>query len=450
MQMATISRWTLSFFGCGLLALLTALGLMAGGWGVPNEALAAPMTLIIVHLIAIGWLSLLIIGALFQFLPVLVGRELAWPKLTPLVLILVVIGLLLMLAGFWALEGTSSWSADLLPIGGLVVISGFVLGTAILIATLLRATTVPLPAGFVAIALMGALVATFLGDSLGGAMSGVIGGDFAMALVTHGVALHAAFGLGGWLTLAAMGVSYRLVSMFLIAPERTGATPRLALVGSILTLVFLCAALAMLLIANAAAPMLLGVAGLAALCALGSYLFDIVQLYRTRRRKQVELHMEAAAGAFVMLALSALLLVWGNLAGHERGIAAAVHLLALGWLGGLGLAMLYKIVPFLTWLECFAPLMGREPTPRVQDLVREARAGFWFVLYFAGTMTASAAIGLGSGLLFQGASALQLLAVLALIHQFYRARALADLPAPWANHSRPRLLLPAQRLRRSI
>ena len=50
MQMASISRWTLSYFSCALVALVAALSLMALGFGYPSEALAAPQTLVVVHL----------------------------------------------------------------------------------------------------------------------------------------------------------------------------------------------------------------------------------------------------------------------------------------------------------------------------------------------------------------------------------------------------------------
>lgn len=447
MQMATISRWTLAFFGCALVALLLALLLLTSGYGYPNAAVAAPETLIVVHLIMIGWLSLLMLGALLQFLPVLVGRELALPRLAPMMLAAIVSGLLLLLAGFSGLSGWSGASADLMPLGGSIILAGFVLGAISLFATLLRAKSLPLPAGFVAVALMSALVAVLMGDTLAAALAGLVGGDFSIALVTHGVSLHAGFGLGGWLTLAAMGVSYRLLAMFMIAPERKGLWPQIAFGAAVLALAMLCGVLGVLLVSSTSWALGLGVAGAAALAALAAYLADITALYRSRRRRALELHMVAAIGAFAMLGLGAALLFWAVIGNSEAGAAAAVYLLGLGWLSGLGLAMLYKIIAFLTWLECFAPLMGRTPTPRVQDLVRENHARHWFALYFAATLLGGAAILLSAPALLQGAAALQLTAVLLLAHQLIRARRLADLPEPWRNHPRPRLLMPTPRQR---
>lgn len=447
MQMATLSRWTLAYFGCALASLVVALALISLGYSYPHNALAAPSTLIVVHLLAIGWLSLLMLGALMQFLPVLVGRELALPRLAPIALGTILTGLVLTLCGFGSLDGWSGGSAELLPLGGLVVLAGFGVAAVPLFATLLRASTLPLPAGFVAVALMSMLVAALLGDTLAAALFGLIGGDFAMALVTHGVTLHAGFGLGGWLTIAAMGVSYRLVSMFLISPERTGWVPRLAFLAAVIALALACGALGVLLWQNASWPIGLAVAGLAALLALGAYLGDVVMLYRRRRRAGLELHMISSIGAFIMLVLGALLLALAASSDWEAGVAAAVHLLGLGWLGGLGLAMLYKIIPFLTWLECFAPSMGRLPTPRVQDLVREAPARLGFGLYFTAVMAGAAAIAADAPGLLQLAAALQLAAVLYLIRHFYRARRLVDLPQPWQNYPRPRLLWPARNFR---
>ena len=448
MQMATISRWTLSYFGCALAALIAALLLAVSGFGFPSDGLMAPRTLIVVHLMAVGWLTLLMLGALFQFLPVLVGRELAHARLTPLALVLVVTGLVLLLAGFAGLDGWRGFSSEMLPLGGALLLSGFGVAAFVLFATLLRAESLPLPAAFAAVALMSVLVTALIGETLAGALAGFVGGDFSVALVTHGVSLHAGFGLGGWLTLAAMGVSYRLVSMFLIAPERKGPWPKLVFGCAVLTLAGLCMALGVLLVFNASWPAVqVAVIG-AGLATVAAYLGDIAVLYRARRRKALELHMLAGLGAFGMLAPGAVFLAFAIWQGTEPALGAALSVLVLGWLSGLGLAMLYKIIPFLTWLECFAPVMGRLPTPRVQDLVAEGRARIWFGVYFAGVVVGALALLAEMPLAARSAMGLQLVAVLFLTAQFYRARRLFDLPAPWQGQARPRLFLPARESRR--
>lgn len=447
MHMATISRWTLAYFSCALVGLLCALGLMAAGFGYPNDGLMAPRTLVVVHLVTIGWLSLLMLGALLQFLPVLIGRELVWPRLSPVALSLLLIGLALLLCGFLALDSLHGLSADILPFGGLILLSGFCLAAAILLTTLLRASSLPLPAGFVVLGLISMLVTAMLGETLASVLAGLVGGDFSVALVEHGVGLHAAFGLGGWLTLAAMGVSYRLVSMFLVAPERKGALTALAIWSAAVALGALVGALFALIATNTSWSLGLALTGIAAVLAVGAYLIDIAALYRTRRRATLELHMAGAVAAMGMLGLGASLLTWALWSGIESALAASMHVLALGWLGGLGLAMLYKIIPFLTWLECFAPLMGRITTPRVQDLVNEGRAVPWFVLYFAAELAGAAALLLKVEHVFQLTTMLQLLGAVGLVVQYVRARRLADLPTAWKNHPRPRLILPATRKR---
>ena len=73
---AVLSRWTMLYFATALLSLLAAEAMMSAGLGFPAEALRAPATLVVVHLVAIGWLSLTMCGALGQFIPVLTERPL--------------------------------------------------------------------------------------------------------------------------------------------------------------------------------------------------------------------------------------------------------------------------------------------------------------------------------------------------------------------------------------
>lgn len=449
MKMASISRWTFAYFGAALVSLFAALVLLASGYGVPEATLAAPSTLVVVHIVAVGWLSLLMLGALQQFLPVLVGRGLAGSSLAALALVLIVAGLCLLLSGFVALDGLLPVAADLLPIGGLILLTGFSIVAAMLLGTLLRAETLMLPAGFVAIALLSLLVTVLLGETLASTLSGLIGGNFSVAMITHGVPIHATFGLGGWLTLAAIGVSHELLPMFLMAPHRRGIAAKVAFCAATAVLAMVGGMIAILIANNDGWFLGWALAGAMTVVAVAGYMVDIIQLYRTRKRPHLELHMWAAIWAFATLPIGVLAIGSGVIAGSEGLVAGAVFALAFGWLSGLGLAMLYKIVPFLTWLECFAPSMGREPTPRVQDLVMEKSARPWFIVYHIAVFGAAVALSLGSIVSFRTFCILMAAAVLGIVYQLVRARRLADLPDPWRHRPMPRLLLPAPQRRRS-
>ena len=127
----------------------------------------------------------------------------------------------------------------------------------------------------------------------------------------------------------------------------------------------------------------------------------------------------------------------------DHHIGAIVFLLAFGWLSGLGLSKLYKIVAFVTWLECYGPILGKFPTPRVQDLVVEARAIKWFALYFAAVWLGELALLVGAVPVFRVSAGLMIVGTIGIVRQLVRARRLADvgedarLPAG-ARH--PRLL----------
>jgi hypothetical protein len=192
-------------------------------------------------------------------------------------------------------------------------------------------------------------------------------------------------------------------------------------------------------------PQVLCGAGIIGLAAIALYGVDIVHLYRARKRRHIELNSRMAVLALASLAASVVLMIallaLGRLADHA---GAFVFLVAFGWLSGLGLAKLYKIVPFLTWLECYGPVLGKTATPRVQDLVVERRALKWFLLYFLATWSGAVALLLQHAPAFQVAAAAMLTATAGIILELVRARRLADVAAerrlPEGAY-RPRLLL---------
>lgn len=443
MPMASLSRWTMSYFAAALAFLVAAEALAVAGIGYPAAGLVEPATLLLVHFVAIGWLSLAMAGALLQFVPVLVSNPLAFPRLALPALAMLAAGLALLCAGFATLAGWIEAPLDLLPLGAAFLLCGFSLLGLMLVATLLSARPVALFARFVltglaclaATALSGAGFSTLLsghGDWLG-----------TITLLPDGLPFHAVLGLGGWLGLIAVGVSYRLFVMFMMAPEPPSRRVRpvllLAGLGFGLALVGLAAPFAGI------EPGALWITAILAALILASlfYARDILTLYRARRRKALEINMLASIPAFGALGLGLTLLPIAVIAHAGDGaIAALVFLIAFGWLGGLTMAQLVKIVSFVTWLETYAPRLGRGPAPRVGDLVAMPRTGWWFLLYYGGVGLAAATLAIAASTGFRLAMALCLAGTAGIVTELIGIRRLSQIKAsdrPPA-HERPRLL----------
>ncbi len=421
----------MSYFSAACLFLVIGQGMMAAGYGYPAADVHAPVTLAVVHILAIGWLGLLMVGALLQFVPVLVaaplrGRRLALPALGFLIL-----GLLLLVGGFAALAGVEGMSPGLLPFGGLLLVTGFGLVTIMIAATLFAARPLPLPARFIAVGL-GALVATILvGAIFTLVLSGAVTHDAAIALVLDAVPLHAALGLAGWLSFTAIGVSYRLLPMFMLAPDEPRATSRAVWWTGAAALALVIACVTAIALGGAAVKWALALAALFAVFAVVLYSTDLVLLFRARRRKSVELNIRASYAAFAALFFAAVLFALPTTrSAAGEGAAAIVYLFVFGWLTGLGLAQLYKIVPFLTWLEYYGPVLGRAAVPRVQDLVEEKRAGVWLCLYYGAVAAATLSLFTDSPAVFRIALVAQFGATVGLIVELVRARALSMVAPP--------------------
>ncbi|GAB6876554.1 hypothetical protein [Thermaerobacter litoralis] len=481
-----VSRWTLAYFTAALISFAAAQAILAVGWADPVRAVAGPTTLAVVHLLTIGWLSLLILGALQQFVPVITERSLASDTAAAWALGLIVTGLVGMVTGFLALAGgplatalagaaggpggSNGPLAAALPAGGTLVLAGFATAAVNLAIGLWRARPLVLPARFVAAGLVFLLLTGALGVTLALLLAfpeaaGRLPRSLMAQLLGRGLPLHMAAGIGGWFTLTAMGVAYKLLSMFTLAPEERGPVGRWVLRLSATGLILAWfAGLAHLLVEGTAppagpvdplapaAPAALGAgsrpaAVLAQVAAVGwiaagagvfLYLWDMTRLYRQRRRQGLELNARYAPLAFVALGAGVLLMAAGALTGRLAGLAPTLaYLLLFGWLSGLGLTQLYKIVPFLTWLEKFGPRLGRGPAVRVQDLVHEPRAQPWFWLYFAAVAVATGALLARAGDLWRLMTALTLLSTLAIALELWRARRaepkpqVAPVPPPW-------------------
>lgn len=440
MHGASLSRWTVSWFAAAIVLLVAAEALFALGFADPVTAPQGAETLAVVHLVTAGWLGLLMIGAALQFVPVIAVRPLRAVALSLPSLGLALAGDLALVAGFVALGRGSAAAPHLLACGAVMLTLGYGGAAVMLALTLLSARPLAAVPRLVALGLL-ALVATLvLGVGLANGLAGVLSGDWT-AFVPDLLPFHIAFGLGGWLTLTALAVSYRLLPMFLLAPEPSRGPKHLFLLAL--------AVLALLVVALVARAVgsdverVVVVLTVAALASIAVHGRDLVTIVRSRRRREMEASGRASLAAFAALWVALALVVGAALFGRAGVVLpAAVHLVGLGWLSGLGLAQLGKILPFLTWLEYYGPVMGRRAVPRAQDLLPSRRIEPWFVVFHVGVWIGAIALLAGVSALYHFGALAQCVAVAALLVEFARTRRLTDLAAEHLRDevSRPHFL----------
>lgn len=353
----------LPFLLCGPLALAGAhLLLLMDAREIVGSHLA-PATIAATHLLVLGAVVATMMGALYQMTPVIFVAEAANGWLGLVQGALYTVGWLLMVTGF--LRG----ALVTLAVGGSCVVVAVLLFLAIL-AGVVRTATRWDTAGRYLLAALAFLVVT-VGFGLAFALDWRFGW---FPIPPHLLAVHAHLGGVGVLTLLLMGVSYRLVPMFAVAPAPTGRLARANLGALILLLVALVAAL---LVAAPRGVIAAAAGGLALGC--GAYLLDLARVYRARRRR-FDLTIAAMWGALACLGLAALMgALWATgLPG--RRFAATPWLLTYGYLALAGwcalaiCAHLVKIVPFLVWLHRYGRGMARGPVPLLRDLLPQRAA----------------------------------------------------------------------------
>lgn len=403
---------------------------MAAGFGLPETTLQDPKTLFLVHLVTIGWLSLALCGALFQFVPVLTGSPLYSERLPLPALACLLAGLTSLLLGFLRLAGLISIVLPFLAVGACLLGVGFGLVLWNLALTLWKARPLPLSARFVAVGLGSLAVTAALGILFALVLGGTTTNKQLIGVTVTGLPLHVVAGLGGWMTMTAMGVSYRLLAMFMLAPELDRTSSRTTFrLGTAALSVAIAGGTASILIGTSLLVILIAAAFLG-LAALALYGHDVLGLYRARLRRVLELNTQMAVLAFASLAAAAVLgvglLISGTFIDHAD---AEVFLVVFGWLSGLVLAMLYKIVAFLTWLECYGSILGKVPTPRVQDLVVESRARGSFWVYFCAVWWGTVALLLNTPTSFRIAALAMAAASCGIAIEIVKTRRLVNIAA---------------------
>ncbi len=368
-------------FGAGVLFLLAgALGLvwvapeLAGGW-YPSAGVVG-----VTHLFTLGWITLSIWGALYQFLPVALGEPIRWRWLAHASYGLMVPGVALFAAGL-----LGAGSGVLLGGAGALGL-GVVLFAANLAGTLARSKKRDLTWWSLVAADVYLVVTLLLGLTLSGSLRwGYLGVARWTALGVH---MHVA--LGGWVLMVVIGVAHRLLPMFLLSH---GASERWGRAAAVLVAV----GVAWLAVFHHGGPWLAHrIPALLVGAGLVSFLVQARLFYRHRVKRALDPGLRLAASGLLILAAG--LVLGGVMLTTE--LAPARIATAYGAALVLGFSVFvaahyYKIVPFLVWFHRYGPRVGQGPVPRVSELYSGRAATVAGVLLSVGVAALVVAIVAG-------------------------------------------------------
>ncbi len=378
----------------GLVAAITLLWLGTDAWTTRWSAGVMAVT----HLMTLGFLAMVMFGALMQILPVVAGAPVTHVRAVSTVVHMLLVAGTLALCGGFLLGRAALMRLALLLLAGAFAI--FIVATA---GSLRRARAAAASVRGMRLSVAALTVAVGLGLLLGGTRAW--GWPGALPKLT---ALHLAWGLLGWVGLLVVSIAFQVVPMFQTTP------PYPAILTTRLTRTIFVA----LLLWSAAQwfsghSSFWGIAAnvLGSVLAVGYAVFAGSTLALQRKRRREAPDVTVWFWRVGMASLTACALLW--LAGMFRSWATATpYEFTWGILAILGFGvsvingMLYKIVPFLVWLHLQASATGRGRLPNMKEIVPDAHARFQFWLHLVALLLLVAAAWMPRWLALPAATAL--------------------------------------------
>ena len=386
------------FAAATLFLLAGAIGLV---WIAPELAAGlypSPHVAGVTHLFTLGWLTTTIFGALYQLLPVALGAPVRSVRLGHASFWTFAPGVALFAAGV-------AMSSTVLHHAGLAFLTtGILIAIGNVASTLPRARTRDVTWAAVAIAL--AFLASTL--VLGVVLLHNLHTGFLAAARLRVLAVHLHVALVGWALVMMVGVSHRLLPMFLLAHGADTRWTRRSLALLAPGVLALAAGLATETrgVAWTGAALLAG--------GVGCFVWQARSFHKVRVRRRIDIGMTFAAVALGFLIIASLVGLAQLAAGPSHPRLATAYVL-VGLLGGIVLYVVgffYKIVPMLAWTTRFRGRMGREAVPTVAELYSARLARVQLVLMTFGTLAMTAGVGAGHGHCVRAGAALYAAGVL--------------------------------------
>jgi hypothetical protein len=361
----------LRFFLTAPLFIIAA-GLVVFFYGA--EAFASrwhPGLLAATHFITLGFLAMIMMGALQQLTPVLMGAQISRPVFfSALTHVLLVAGTLALTTG-WLFPQPFLFTLAAILLG--LSISVFIL---VLLFALGKARSGFATVYSTRVALLAFAITMTLGVYLALGYAGIN-----VTRLPGMTNLHMTWGLVGWVSLLIMGVAYQVIPMFQITPDY----PKLMMRWLVIVVFIILIAWSVINSRNPSLAIGVNVFSVLLAAALLSFALVTMQLLLRRRRKIADVTQN-----FWLLSVSSLLValvswVLSLFELHQRLDFFFVVIMILGFAMTAVSGMLYKIFPFLIWLHLNMHAQGKDRTkiriPNMKQVIADSKGKWHFRIH---------------------------------------------------------------------
>lgn len=381
----------------GGLTLLLTIALIVVYPGAFTQHFFNAELLAVTHLLVLGWITMIIFGALYQLLPVIMEVKLYSELLAKLSFGLLGIGTILLAYAFWRF----SFGSVMVVAGTLLVIS-VVLFVVNVMRTARSSVKKIVERTFIVSSVFWLLFTVLAGLTL------AINLLHPFLKVSHVelLKLHAHAGLVGWFIQLIIGVSSKLLPMFMVAHHVSTKKLNFAFYSINIGLAAGIISLFIQFQTGVILSVVLVVSGLIA------YLLFLADAYKKRIKKQLDIGMKQTALSFAILVIPLFLIF--TLVLNIEGLntltlplsVAYGSAIVIGFVTSLVMGQTYKTLPFIVWLKVYRGRVGKVVLPLPKDLYSEkaAVAQTWlfalgFVVLLIGIVSTNKILVLAGGII---------------------------------------------------
>ncbi|MCP4295935.1 MAG: hypothetical protein GY786_10040 [Proteobacteria bacterium] len=353
---------TAPLFGliAGVLVMSKGITLFQSNWSLETIALT--------HLITLGWLGMIMFGAFYQMIPVLVGGTVPKVHFSRWLHLLLVAGIIIFIVSFFSLHsGEFNLGTGLFKVAVFLLVLSIVgIITQLIYAVFKvdfnnRPTVIAMRISLICLTVTLILGVTFVGNL---SYWWILPWDR-----INMTAIHITLGLFGWVGSLIMGVGFHMIPMFYLTPSFDLETAYRILRLHSISLILIPTALIFGLSANwiliAAGP---------GLIAVGLFVVNLFRLIKQRKRKFMDSTLKFWQFGLTLLPISLLSVISAQLH-HSSNLTL---LFGVFFILGFGVmttnGMLYKIYPFLLWFHRYSHLIGKIKVPLLQDIAPDKRS----------------------------------------------------------------------------